>query len=147
MIKIACVEFGNVMGLLPDTKIVGCASAGNAGNVSPPPRVSDPDIHHDICVTHVPWCTPGSLTSGFLWSRWRGKLSRHSRHMSNPQLYVSGKRPMERNMEMQHTGCYNHRTLVELYQWIFYIGPVMRKRFPYHFVIELVFNMPRSIEK
>ena len=37
---------------------------------------------------------PGSLTSGFLWSRWRGKRSRHSRRMRNPQLYVSGKKPM-----------------------------------------------------
>ena len=39
----------------------------------PPPLVSDPDMHHDTCVTHVPWCIPGSLTSCFLWSRWRGK--------------------------------------------------------------------------
>ena len=37
---------------------------------------------------------PGSLTSGFLWSRWRGKRSRHSRRMRSPQFYVSGKRPM-----------------------------------------------------
>ena len=36
----------------------------------------------------------GSLTSGFLWSRWRGKRSRHSRRMRNPQFHVSGKRPM-----------------------------------------------------
>ena len=36
---------------------------------SPPPRVSDPDMHHGKCVTHVPWHTPGSLISGFLWSR------------------------------------------------------------------------------
>ena len=34
------------------------------------------------------------LTSGFLWSRWRDKRSRHSRRMRNPQFYVSGKRPM-----------------------------------------------------
>ena len=40
------------------------------GTFSPPPRVSDPDIHHGTCVTHVAWCIPGSLTSGFLWSRW-----------------------------------------------------------------------------
>ena len=40
---------------------------------SPPPRVSDPDMHHGTCVTHVPWCMPGSLTNGFLWSRWWGK--------------------------------------------------------------------------
>ena len=37
---------------------------------------------------------PGSLTGGFVWSRRRGKLSRRSRHMRNPQFYVSGKRAM-----------------------------------------------------
>ena len=41
------------------------------GTFSPPPRVSDSDMHHGTCVTHVPWCMPGSLTSYFLWSRWR----------------------------------------------------------------------------
>ena len=40
---------------------------------SPPLRVSDPDMHHSTCVTHVPWCMPGSLTSGFLWIRQQGK--------------------------------------------------------------------------
>ena len=77
-------------------KIAGCACAGNAGNVSPPSRVSDPDMHHHgTCVTHVPWCMPGSLTSGFLiWSWWLGERSWHSRRMRNPQFYVSGKRPM-----------------------------------------------------
>ena len=64
------------------------------GTFSPTPRVSDPDMHRGTCVTHVPWCMPGSVTSGFLWSRWRGKRSRHSRRMRNPQLYVSGKRPI-----------------------------------------------------
>ena len=44
---------------------------GMPGTFCPPPRVSDPDIHHGTCVKHVPWCMPGSLTSGFLWSRWR----------------------------------------------------------------------------
>ena len=57
-------------------------------------RVGDPDIHHGTCVTHVPWCMPGSLASDFLWSRWRGKLSRHSRCMRSTQCCVSGKRPM-----------------------------------------------------
>ena len=32
------------------------------------------------------------LTCGFLWSRWRGKRSRHSRRMRNPQFCVSSKR-------------------------------------------------------
>ena len=75
-------------------KIAGCACAGNAGNVFPTPPVSDPNMHHGTCMTHVPWCMLGSLTSSFLWSWWRGKRSRHSRCMRNPQFYVSGKRPM-----------------------------------------------------
>ena len=33
----------------------------------PPPRCcSDPDMHHGTCVTHVPWCMSGLLTSGLL---------------------------------------------------------------------------------
>ena len=50
-------------------KIVGCACAGNAGNVFPSTDfkrktlVSDPNMHHGTCVTHVPWCMSGSLTT------------------------------------------------------------------------------------
>ena len=63
-----------------------------SGTFSPPPQVSDPDMHLGTCVTHVPWCMPGSLTSGFRWSRGRGKRSWHSRRMHNLRFYVSGKR-------------------------------------------------------
>ena len=44
--------------------------------------------------TFSPPSPPLLLTSSFLWSRWRGKRSRHSRRMRNPQFYVSGKRSM-----------------------------------------------------
>ena len=64
------------------------------GTFSTPPRVSDPDMHHGTCVTHVPWCMPVSLTTGFLWSRPRGDRSRHFRRMRSSQFYVSGKRPL-----------------------------------------------------
>ena len=47
-----------------------------------------------FCATHVPWCMLGSLTNGFFWSLWRGKRSRHSWCMRNPQCFVSGKSPM-----------------------------------------------------
>ena len=47
---------------------------GIPGTFSSPPRISYPDMHHGTCVTHVPWCMPGSLTSGFLWCRWRGNV-------------------------------------------------------------------------
>ena len=46
---------------------------GMPGTFSPPPRVSDPDMHHGTCVTHTTWCMPGSLDSDFIWNRWRGK--------------------------------------------------------------------------
>ena len=50
-------------------KIAGAHAPGMPGTFSPPPQLSDPDMHHGTCVTHVLWCMPGSLTSGFLWSR------------------------------------------------------------------------------
>ena len=67
---------------------------GMPGTFLPPPRVSYPDMHNGKCVTHVPGCMLGSLTSGFLWNGWREKRSRHTRRTRNPQLCVSGKRPM-----------------------------------------------------
>ena len=82
------------------------------GTFPSPPQVSDPDMHRGMCVTHVPWCMPGSLSSGFLWSRWRGTRLRHFRRMRNPQCYVSGKGPMEEHWLL-------HSALVSLYfDWI-----------------------------
>ena len=87
-----------VMGICPWAsyqirKIAVCACPGSAGNIFPPP-VSDPNMHHGTCVTHVPWCMPGSLTIGFLWSRWQEKRFWHPRRMHNTQFSVSGKRPI-----------------------------------------------------
>ena len=61
------------------------------GTFSPSLQVSDLDMHHGTCVTHVPSCMPESLTSGFIWSLRRGKGSWHCRCMRNPQFHVSGK--------------------------------------------------------
>ena len=88
-----------------------------SGTFSPPPRVSDSDMHHGTCVTHVPWCMPGSLTSVFLWSQCRGKRSRHSRRMRKPQFFVSGNRPMvyinkTRWYQEDWTGIHHIRTIV-----------------------------------
>ena len=52
-------------------------ASGMLGTFSPPRRVSDADMYHGTCVTHVTQCMTVSLTSGFLWSQWRGKPSRH----------------------------------------------------------------------
>ena len=79
------------MGLMPDC---GLRMRRECRKRFPSPPVSNPDMHHGTCVTHVPWCMPRSLTStsGFLWSR-RGKHSRHSRRMRNPQFNVTVKGP------------------------------------------------------
>ena len=51
-------------------KIAGCTCTGCAGNVFPRGwlqrelLVSDPNMHHGTCVTHVPWCMSGSLNCG-----------------------------------------------------------------------------------
>ena len=68
---------------------------GMLGTFSLPPRVKNRDMHHGTCVTHVLWCMPGSLTSGSLWGRWRGKRSRHSRRMRDPHFFLSDKRPFD----------------------------------------------------
>ena len=44
---------------------------GMPGTFSLPPWDSDPDMHHDTCIRHLPWCIPGSLISGFLLNGWR----------------------------------------------------------------------------
>ena len=85
-------------------KIAGCACARNAGNVFPATARKRSDMHNGTWVTHVPRCMPGSLTCGFLWSRWRGKRSRHSQRMRNPQFCLSGERPIDGRMRQGPTG-------------------------------------------
>ena len=75
-------------------KTAGCACAGNAGNVFPHHRlqrkllVSDPGMHHGTCVTHVPWCMPGSLICG------GGENDPGIPGACAPAIFVSGKRPI-----------------------------------------------------
>ena len=67
---------------------------GMPGAFSPPPtsketaswrsRHASRHVRHARAVMHVGIANP----------RWRGKRSRHSRRMRNPQFQVSGKRPM-----------------------------------------------------
>ena len=56
--------------------------------------VSYPGVHHGTCVTHVPLCMSGRNAN----PRWRGKRSRHSWRMRNPQFYVSVKRPINEHV-------------------------------------------------
>ena len=57
------------MGILPDTQNCGLRMRWEFRECFPrhqlqrKPLVSDPDIDHGTCVTHMPWCMSGSLTS------------------------------------------------------------------------------------
>ena len=73
-------------------KIADCACAGNAGDVFPATdfkgncglasRHASRHVCHARAVMH----------DGIANPRWRGKRSRHSRRMRNPQFYISDKR-------------------------------------------------------
>ena len=75
-------------------KIAGCACAGNAGNDFPATdfkgnrklatRHASRHVRNARAVIHVGIASP----------RRRGKRSRYSRRMRNPQFYLSGKRPI-----------------------------------------------------
>ena len=89
MVKYSSMDF------LPDTYNCGLRMRRECRESFPRHRrLAIPTCITARAVTHVPWCMPGSLTRGFLWSRWRGKYSRHSRRMHNPQFHVSGKGPL-----------------------------------------------------
>ena len=93
-IQLKCSPVADFHG--PVTRYVILRVAYMPGTFSLPALLfSNPDMHHGMWVMHMPWCMPGSLTGGFFWSRRRGKRSRHSQCMRNPQFYVSGKRLMQ----------------------------------------------------
>ena len=105
-------------------KIAGSACAGNAGNgFFPSPQVSVTDLYQGTWAMHVPWCMPVSLTSGFLWSRWRGKRSRYSRRMRNTQFCVTSMRPMLNKWvpipHRRHCDCWRAGSVV--LSWVFEI--------------------------
>ena len=82
------------MGLLPDTLNCGSRMHRECRERFPLHRGLAIPISITARALRVSWCMPGSLTNAFLWSRWRGKRSRHSRRMRIPQYFASGKRPM-----------------------------------------------------
>ena len=60
----------NLMRLLPDTQNCGlrmrreCRECFPRHRFQRKPLISDPGMHHGMCVKHVPWCMSGSLTNG-----------------------------------------------------------------------------------
>ena len=68
-------------------KIASVHAPGMPGTFSPPSQASNPDMHHGTCVTHVPWCMPGSQTSGFLWSQRWGKTSQVWDDILTPTIF------------------------------------------------------------
>ena len=59
-----------MIGLLPDTQNCElcmrreCLERFPRHRLQKKPLISDPDMHHGTCITHVPWCMSGSLTRG-----------------------------------------------------------------------------------
>ena len=98
---------------------------------------SDPDMHHSTCLTHVPWCMPGSLTSGFLCSRWRGKRSRHSGACATRNFTYLVRGPWDNwwcgttVTSHQRHGVSNHRLLVSFINSVFRLSTESIKA-PYH---------------
>ena len=50
--------------------------------------------------------------------RWRGKRSRHSRRMRNPQFYISDKRPMERHDNITVVGLWGVYANIFRVHWL-----------------------------
>ena len=116
-------------------KIAGYACAGNVGNVFPARRISDPDMHHGTCVMHVSWCMSGSLTSNFLWSRWRGKCSRHSRRMRNRNFTYLVRGPYEK---ISATGAFCRR-------FSSHTQIVFKQNFNWKMLIDMLFYSDKEI--
>ena len=87
------------MGSCQIRKIAGCA--GMPGTFLPPPittetacsrsRHAKRHVRHARAMMHVGIANP----------RWRGKRSRHSQRMPNPQFYVTGERPIEASLYVE----------------------------------------------
>ena len=95
------------MGFLPDKLNCGLRTRRECRKRFPRHhRVNNPDMHHGTCVTHVPGCMPGLLTSVSFEVGSREKGPRHCRRMRNPQFYVSGKRLIRMSYQViQKTKC------------------------------------------
>ena len=70
--------------LIKYVKLRFAHAPGMPGTFSPPLTTKETASWRSRAVMHV----------GIANSQWRGKRSRHSRSMRNPQFYVSGKRPI-----------------------------------------------------
>ena len=78
------------------------------GTFFPPARVSDPDMHHDTCMAHEPWCMPESLTSGFIWSRWRVNVTGIPGACATRNFTYLVRGQLLQPMTFQHTEAYMH---------------------------------------
>ena len=91
--------------------------------------------HHGLailtCVTHVPWCMSGSLTSGFHGGRWE-KRSRNSRHMRKPQFHVSGKKPMDDSDTSNIFACTRNSWLLHSFIYLSWHAHRWRIQYIYH---------------
>ena len=69
-------------------------AAGMPETFSPPPTSKETASYRSEHASRHVRHARAVMHAGIANPRWRGKRSRHSRRMHNPQFYVSGKRPM-----------------------------------------------------
>ena len=86
------VSYTTAMDLLPDRQT--CGLRGMPGTFSPPPTWKETSQWPRHASRHHVRHARAVMHSGIANPRWRGKRSRLSRLMLNPQFYVSGKRHM-----------------------------------------------------
>ena len=115
-------------------KIAGTHAPGMPGTFSPSPQVSDPDMHRGTCGTHVPWCMPGSLTSGFLWNRRRGKTFPAFPAHAQPAILRIWQEAHE-SLGLGTVWCYNENIYFCLIKWLI---------FPLIFTIPISIHIPTA---
>ena len=94
MLRKTLLKYGCHGSLIRYVKLRVTHAPGMSVTFSPSPQVSDHDMHHGTCVTHVLWCMPGSLTSGFLWWRENSGEKNIPGACATRFFFVSGKRPI-----------------------------------------------------
>ena len=77
-----------------NVKLRGAHVPGMLATFSPPPTLKKTASKHSRYTSRHVRLARTVMHVGIAYPRWRGKHSRHSPRMRNPQIYVSGKRPM-----------------------------------------------------
>ena len=82
--------------------------------------LSDPDMHHGMCVAHVPWCMPGSLTHDDV-IKWKHfpRYWLFVRGIHRPTVNFPSQRPVTRSFDVFFDMCLNKQLSKQTWGWGF----------------------------